>query len=71
MGGFAHALIDAAPPCKRALLFVHGYNQTFRTVVLRGGQIAADTQWPCAVGVFSWSSEGKSSERDCPSISSK
>ena len=59
MGGFAHALIDAAPPCKRALLFVHGYNQTFRTVVLRGGQIAADTQWPCAVGVFSWSSEGK------------
>jgi len=58
MGGFAHALADAAP-CKRALLFVHGYNQTFRTVVLRAGQIAADTQWPCAVGLFSWSSEGK------------
>jgi esterase/lipase superfamily enzyme len=60
MGGFAHALVDAAPtPCKRALLFVHGYNQTFRTVVLRAGQIAADTQWPCAMGLFSWSSEGK------------
>jgi esterase/lipase superfamily enzyme len=58
MGGFAHALADAAP-CKRALLFVHGYNQTFRSVVLRAGQLAADTQWPCAVGVFSWSSEGK------------
>ena len=60
LGGFAHALADAGPAsCKRALLFVHGYNQTFRTVVLRAGQLAADTQWPCAMGVFSWSSEGK------------
>ena len=60
MGGFVHALIDAGPPtCKRALLFVHGYNQTFRSAVLRAGQLASDTQWPCAVAAFSWSSEGK------------
>ena len=60
MGGFAHALAEAGPkPCKRALLYVHGYNQTFRSAVLRAGQIAADTQWACATGAFSWSSEGK------------
>jgi esterase/lipase superfamily enzyme len=60
MGGFAHALLDAGPTgCKRALLYVHGYNQIFRSDILRAGQIAADTQWPCAVGAFSWSSEGK------------
>ncbi|HTP77677.1 MAG TPA: alpha/beta hydrolase [Rhizomicrobium sp.] len=60
MGGFAHALIDSAPAnCKRALLYVHGYNQIFRSDILRAGQIAADTQWPCAAGAFSWSSEGK------------
>ena len=60
MGGFVHALADAGPvTCKRALLFVHGYNQTFGTVVRRSAQIAADTRWPCAMGLFSWSSEGK------------
>ncbi len=60
MGGFAAALAASGRAgCTRALLFVHGYNTTFRTALLRAGQIAADTQWPCAVGVFSWSSEGK------------
>jgi esterase/lipase superfamily enzyme len=60
MGGFAHALIESGQPnCKRALLYVHGYNQTFRSDILRAGQIATDTQWPCAVGAFSWSSEAK------------
>lgn len=61
LGDFGKALKDAEPRqgCRRVLLFVHGYNTTFRTALLRAGQIAADTQWPCAVGVFSWSSEGK------------
>ncbi len=41
------------------LVIVHGYNTTFRSALLRAGQIAADTQWPCAALLFSWSSEGK------------
>lgn len=61
MAGFAHAVVDAAKAghCSRVLLFVHGYNTTFKTALLRAGQIATDTQWTCAVALFSWSSEAK------------
>jgi Alpha/beta hydrolase of unknown function (DUF900) len=60
MGGFARALKEQSPPgCTHALLYVHGYNTTFRTALLRAGQIAADTYWHCATAVFSWASEGK------------
>jgi esterase/lipase superfamily enzyme len=48
-----------AKNCDRVLLFVHGYNQTFNSAVMRVAQLAADTQWHCAVALFSWSSEGK------------
>jgi esterase/lipase superfamily enzyme len=48
-----------AKGCDRVLLFVHGYNQTFNSAVMRVAQLAADTQWSCAVALFSWSSEGK------------
>jgi esterase/lipase superfamily enzyme len=45
--------------CTSVLLVIHGYNATFATGLLRAGQIALDTQWRCAVLMFSWSSEGK------------
>ena len=56
------ALIDAtkAPTaCHSVLLYVHGYNTTFRSALLRAGQMAADTDWPCAMAAFSWGSEGQ------------
>ncbi len=61
MTRYAQALAHQAHDlkCQSALLFVHGYNQTFRSALLRAGQIATDTQWACAAAVFSWSSEGK------------
>jgi len=61
MDGFAAAVAERARAlkCDRVLLFVHGYNQTFSTAIMRVGQIATDTQWHCAVAAFSWSSEGK------------
>ena len=61
MAGFAKAVADRARSlhCDRVLLFVHGYNQTFQTAVMRTGQLATDTQWRCATALFSWSSEGK------------
>lgn len=61
MSGYAQALARQAHDlkCSNALLFVHGYNQTFRSALLRAGQIATDTQWACVAALFSWSSEGK------------
>jgi esterase/lipase superfamily enzyme len=61
MTGFAGAIAAAArgAHCNSVLLFVHGYNTTFKTALLRAGQIATDTQWRCAVAAFSWSSEAK------------
>jgi len=61
MAGFAAALARQLDlrHCHAALMFVHGYNQTFRSALLRAGQIATDTQWPCASALMSWSSEGK------------
>jgi len=56
------ALIDATKPpagCHSVLLYVHGYNTIFRSALLRAGQIAADTQWPCTMAAFSWGSEGQ------------
>ena len=61
MAGFAVALAHQAAlhNCHAALMFVHGYNQTFRSALLRAGQLATDTRWPCASALMSWSSEGK------------
>lgn len=50
---------DSARSCESVLLYVHGYNTTFRSALLRAGQIAADAQWPCAMAAFSWGSEAK------------
>ena len=61
MTGFASTLFHQAQShnCRSVLMFVHGYNQTFRSALLRAGQIATDTQWNCATALMSWSSEGK------------
>ena len=61
MEAFARAVADAAKAmnCDRVLLFVHGYNMTFKTALMRSGQLATDTQWRCVNALFSWSSEGK------------
>jgi esterase/lipase superfamily enzyme len=61
MGLFADdvAVEAAARKCHSLLLYVHGYNTMFRTALLHSGQIANDTHWPCAMGFFSWSSEGQ------------
>ena len=61
MEAFARAVADAAKAqsCNSVLLFVHGYNQTFQTALMRSGQLATDTQWQCVNAAFSWSSEGK------------
>ncbi|MEJ1969074.1 MAG: alpha/beta hydrolase [Rhizomicrobium sp.] len=49
----------AARGCHGMLLYVHGYNTMFRTSLLHSGQIANDVHWPCAMALFSWSSEGQ------------
>jgi len=61
MGLFADdvAAEAATRKCHSLLLYVHGYNTMFRTALLHSGQIANDTHWPCAMGFFSWSSEGQ------------
>ena len=59
--GFAAQIsADArAHACNQVLLIVPGYNTTFRSALLRAGQVVMDTQWRCAAMVLSWSSEGK------------
>jgi len=61
MGLFADDVAKEADArkCHSLLLYVHGYNTMFRTALLHSGQLANDTHWPCAMGFFSWSSEGQ------------
>ncbi len=59
MAAFMARVADAARPCGRLLLIVHGYNTTFHSALLHGAQVAMDTAWPCATLLFSWSSEGR------------
>ena len=46
-----------------ALVFVHGYNVTFKDAVRRAGQLAYDLQFDGVVIVFSWPSKGRSGVR--------
>ncbi|MBL6937128.1 MAG: alpha/beta hydrolase [Alphaproteobacteria bacterium] len=61
MGLFADDVAAEADSrkCHSLLLYVHGYNTMFRTALLHSGQMANDTHWPCAMGFFSWASEGQ------------
>ncbi|MEM8885899.1 MAG: alpha/beta hydrolase, partial [Planctomycetota bacterium] len=45
-------------PRKEALLFVHGYNNTFNDALFRCAQIAHDLEFPGAPVLFSWPSKG-------------
>jgi esterase/lipase superfamily enzyme len=59
LAAFAARVAQAAKGCGHVLLMVHGYNTSFRTAILRAGQVAHDMAWPCPVLLFSWSSEGQ------------
>lgn len=59
MAAFMGQVAQAAKPCGRLLVIVHGYNTGFQSALLQGAQVATDTQWPCATLLFSWSSEGR------------
>ncbi len=61
LAAFARQVAAAAHDagCGRVLVFVHGYNATFRTAMAQAAQLALDTQWRCAMLAFSWSSEAK------------
>jgi esterase/lipase superfamily enzyme len=43
--------------CNKVMLIAQGFNLTFRIGLLHGAQVAMDSQWPCAVLVFDWSSD--------------
>jgi esterase/lipase superfamily enzyme len=45
--------------CNKVMLVAQGFNLTFRIALLHGAQVAMDSQWPCAVLLFDWSSEGR------------
>jgi esterase/lipase superfamily enzyme len=52
------ARLAAIPEAERnAVIFVHGYNVTFREGVIRAAQIGFDLGIPC-MGLFSWPSKG-------------
>ena len=61
MAAFAGQVAAAARArgCNKVLLIAQGFNLTFRIALLHGAQVAMDTQWPCAVLVFDWSSAGR------------
>ncbi len=61
MAAFAGQVAAAAKArgCNKVLLVAQGFNLTFRIALLHGAQVAMDAQWPCAVLVFDWSSEGR------------
>lgn len=53
------AMAARARGCNKVLLIAQGFNLTFRIALLHGAQVAMDAQWPCAVLLFDWSSEGR------------
>ena len=61
MAAFAGQVAAAARArnCNKVLLIAQGFNLTFRIALLHGAQVAMDSQWPCAVLAFDWSSEGR------------
>jgi esterase/lipase superfamily enzyme len=60
MAGIAAAIAAeaAAKHCRTVLLYIHGFNTAFYSALGRAGQLGADTEAPCALAAFSWSSEG-------------
>jgi len=49
----------SARHCRDVLIYIHGFNTLFDGAMLRAGQIGNDTEFPCPVIAFSWSSEGE------------
>jgi esterase/lipase superfamily enzyme len=61
MAAFASQVAASARArgCNKVMLIAQGFNLTFRIALLHAAQVAMDSQWPCAVLVFDWSSEGR------------
>jgi esterase/lipase superfamily enzyme len=61
MAAFAGQVAAAARArnCNKVMLIAQGFNLTFRIALLHGAQVAMDSQWPCPVVAFDWSSEGR------------
>ena len=61
MADFAREVAASARAknCSKVLVMAQGFNLTFRIALLHGAQVAMDSQWPCAVLAFDWSSEGR------------
>lgn len=61
MADFARQVAASAREknCGKVLVMAQGFNLTFRIALLHGAQVAMDSQWPCAVLAFDWSSEGR------------
>lgn len=44
--------------CDTVLIYVHGFNNTFRTAALKAAQLSHDTNFGCVTAAFSWTSAG-------------
>jgi esterase/lipase superfamily enzyme len=55
-------LLHNANSGQDAFIFVHGFNNSFKDAALRTAQLAVDIHLPIAPIMFSWSSNGKSSD---------
>jgi esterase/lipase superfamily enzyme len=56
--GIATQLAAINPRERRALIFVHGYNVSFREAALRAAQVGLDLSIKGAMAFFSWPSQG-------------
>lgn len=50
---------ESPPNARRALLFIHGYDNSFEDAARRAGQLADDLAFEGDVYLFSWSSQGR------------
>jgi esterase/lipase superfamily enzyme len=55
-------LLKAATSGKEAFIFVHGYNNSFKDAALRTAQLATDIHLQIMPIMFSWSSNGRTSD---------
>ncbi|MGH7858700.1 MAG: alpha/beta hydrolase [Candidatus Binatia bacterium] len=61
-GLLAKELSGRARSDRRALVYVHGFNVTFRDAAIRAAQIGCDLSEPGITAFFSWPSKGKPHE---------
>lgn len=54
----SRSLVASAPHEKQGLLYLHGYNNSFRDAAIRAAQIGYDLRFPGATAFYSWPSCG-------------